>query len=481
MTSTEHSAGSRPVPSWSASADHLRPAVHFTAACTWLNDPNGLLHHDGVYHLFFQNNPEGSGWGNMSWGHATSRDLVSWVEQPVAIRADEHEEIFSGSAVVDARNTASFAGPGQTAFVAIYTSNYTEASPRAGTQAQSLAFSLDGGTTWRRHAGNPVLDRHASDFRDPKVFWHGGEDGRWVMVVAEAVNRRVAIYSSADLKEWTFESHFGPANATGGVWECPDLFPLIIEETGERRWVLVVSLNPGGVAGGSGTQYFIGDFDGTRFIPDQVGDSNDVQPHDWMDYGRDYYAAVSFNGLPRDRRLTLAWASNWDYATHTPTHPWRSALSLVRQLELVRLPDGRHRLKQRPVLPHGEEVGHLLVSELTVPTGPGQRHDVVLTDGPAGANRVVLTFDGDTRTVTSDRTGSGDIGFHPAFASKDVAPLPGGGATTRVLIVVDGCVLEIFLDEGLSTLTQLIFPTRSLTNVTLSPAPSAANSRTGAS
>jgi sucrose-6-phosphate hydrolase SacC (GH32 family) len=440
--------------------DHLRPTAHFATRKTWLNDPNGLLHHDGVFHLFFQNNPRGSTWGNMSWGHATSTDLTTWTEQPVAITADEQEEIFSGSAVIDTRNTAGFAGPGQTALVAIYTSNYTQASPRPGLQAQSLAYSLDAGATWQRYRDNPVLDTQRSDFRDPKVFWYGGEDGCWIMVTVEANDRRVAIYSSPDLKRWTFRSHFGPAHATGGVWECPDLFPVSIRGTNEHRWVLVVSLNPGGVAGGSGTQYFVGHFDGHRFTADRLT-SSDPGDHDWLDYGRDYYAAVSFHAAPDDRRLTMAWASNWDYANSTPTHPWRSAISLVRELELVRRRDGRLALSQTPVLP-ADGTG-CVIAELEIPSGAGQRHEVRLTDA-GGDCEVLLTFDGDTRTMSCDRTASGDVSFHPSFACVDVAPLVGDDST-QVLVVLDGCVLEIFLDGGLTTLTQLVFPCSPLQHV----------------
>lgn len=250
-----------------AATPHLRPAAHFTAASAWLNDPNGLLYHNGVYHLFFQNNPEANTWGNISWGHATSTDLVNWAEQPVAIPCTAEESIFSGSAVVDVDNTAGFAPPGQSALVAIYTSAYTKTSTRPGIQAQSLAYSLDEGATWTRYAGNPVLDTGSTDFRDPKVFWYGGEDGHWVMVLVEAAERRVAIYTSANLREWTLASRFGPAHAVEGVWECPDLFPLRLRGTDEVRWVLVVSLYPGGIAGGSGAQYFIGSFDGTTFTP----------------------------------------------------------------------------------------------------------------------------------------------------------------------------------------------------------------------
>lgn len=466
-TPTVPASGTAPLAE--AATPHLRPAAHFTARDTWLNDPNGLLHHAGVYHLFFQNNRQGQVWGPMSWGHATSTDLVTWSEHDVAIPNTPEENVFSGSAVADVRNTAGFAGPGQTALVAIYTSAFTPASSRPGIQAQSLAYSLDDGSSWTRYANNPVLDTGSSDFRDPKVFWHGGEDGRWVMVAVEAVDRQVVIYTSANLLDWTRESTFGPAHAVGGIWECPDLFPLAVPGTGETKWVLVVSLNPGAIAGGSGTQYFIGDFDGSVFTPDRLAGSTEPADYDWLDYGRDYYAAVSFNDAPDGRRLTVGWASNWDYANDTPTHPWRSAMSLVRELRLVRCSDGRLRVTQLPVLPQGTSA--VRVFDVQVPSSPGDRTDVVLSSGDPLGGTVTISVDGDERTLTCDRTRSGAVDFHPAFPSVDTAPLIDDRASTHLKIVVDASILEIYVDGGLVTLTQQVFPHQPLTTVHIEPSP----------
>ena len=442
----------------------LRPIAHFTAQNTWLNDPNGLLYHDGIYHLFFQTNPHGSTWGNISWGHATSTDLVTWAEQDIAIPHTDEEMAFSGSAVVDVRNTAGFAAAGQTALVAIYTSARPSREERPASQAQSLAFSLDCGATWTRYAGNPVLDIGSDEFRDPKVFWYGGDDGHWVMVAVEAIARRAVVYTSPDLITWTHASYFGPAHAIDGVWECPDLFPLAVSGTDETRWILVVSMNPGGIAGGSGTQYFVGDFDGNTFTPDQLSDSTDPADYDWLDYGRDYYAAVSFNNVPDDRRLMIGWASNWDYANHTPTHPWRSAMSLVREVTLIRRADGRLRLAQRPVVPL--EQSDLKVFELSVPCGPGDRNAVILSGG--NAERLVITVDGDDRSITCDRTQSGATAFHADFPSVDWAPLPVGTANALdLLIVVDAMIVEIYAGGGLVTLTEQVFPIEPLTTLHL--------------
>lgn len=440
-----------------------RPTAHFTAATSWLNDPNGLLYHDGVYHLFFQTNPHANVWGNLSWGHATSTDLVAWDEQEIAIPYTAEEMAFSGSAVADVRNTAGFAEQGETALVAIYTSARPPRDGRPASQSQSLAVSVDSGATWSRYAGNPVLDIGSDEFRDPKVFWYGGDDGHWVMVAVEAVARQVVVYTSANLRDWSLQSRFGPAHAVGGVWECPDLFPLPVDGTDETRWVLVVSLNPGGIAGGSGAQYFIGDFDGATFRAERITDSTDPADYDWLDYGRDYYAPVSFNDVPDGRRLMVGWASNWQYAGHTPTHPWRSAMSLVRDIGLVRDGGGRLRIRQRPVLATGTAGVH--VFEVSVPCGADDRIAVVLT-GDGGADRVVLTIDGDDRSITFDRTQSGDVTFHPDFPSVDWAPLPAdciGEIDLR--IIVDASIIEVYAAGGLVTFTEQVYPSVPLTKL----------------
>jgi fructan beta-fructosidase len=242
-----------------------RPQFHFTPAQNWMNDPNGLVYYKGEYHLFFQHNPFGDTWGHMSWGHAVSRDLVHWKQLPVALPEHGDEMIFSGSAVVDYGNTTGFGTRGNPAMVAIYTSAYPD------DQKQSLAYSTDRGRTWTKYAGNPVLDDADREFRDPKVFWYAPQR-KWIMAVSMAVQRKIRFYSSPNLKQWTLMSDFGPANATGGVWECPDLFPLALDGNPRKtKWVLVVNLNPGGIAGGSAAQYFVGDFDGSRFTADNAG------------------------------------------------------------------------------------------------------------------------------------------------------------------------------------------------------------------
>jgi fructan beta-fructosidase len=254
--------GGTATPGGTTYTETYRPQFHFSPAKNWMNDPNGLLYYRGEYHLFFQYNPSGNTWGNMSWGHAVSTDLVHWTELPVAIPQDTQNMSFSGSAVIDYANTTGFGQPGNPAMVAIYTA----ASKVDGKQRQAIAYSLDRGRTFTKYG--IVLDIDSSNFRDPKVFWYA-PGHEWLMTAALSDQHKVTFYTSPDLKHWTHLSDFGPAGATGGVWECPDLFPLPDpNHPGKQKWVLVVNLNPGAIAGGSGAQYFTGNFDGTTFTSD---------------------------------------------------------------------------------------------------------------------------------------------------------------------------------------------------------------------
>lgn len=279
-----------------------------------MNDPNGLLYYKGKYHLFFQHNPEANVWGNMSWGHAVSTDLYIWQELPVAIECTPTSGIFSGSAVVDHKNTSGFGTLENPPIVAIYTEHQNDES----NQAQCLAYSVDEGLTFKKYEGNPVLDIDLPNFRDPKVNWI---DGQWIMTVALPQEFKISFYSSPNLKEWTHLSDFGPAAEVGGIWECPDLLQI------GKQWVLIVSLNPGGFQIGSGTQYFVGQWNGREFIAD------DIETR-WLDFGRDNYAGVTFSNTPEDLKIFLGWMSNWDYAAKIPTNPWRSAMTIPRKLSL---------------------------------------------------------------------------------------------------------------------------------------------------
>ena len=493
-----------------------RPVLHYTAADTWLNDPNGLVYDDGTYHLFYQNNPFANVWGNMSWGHATSTDLLAWTEHAVAIPCDDLEDVFSGSIVVDHLNTSGLGSAQSPPWVAVYTSAFKDASPHSGTQAQSLAYSTDSGMTWTKFGANPVLTRNSANFRDPKVFWHscpgdsgpgvaGADGGYWVMVAVEAHACQVLFYRSPNLREWKLLSEFGPANAIGGEWECPDLFPLPLDGDPEKiRWVLTVNINPGAVAGGSGGQYFIGDFDGVRFIPDvspavnaarsQSGTAAEppgtearqsaeiLKSFQWLDWGRDYYAAVSFTNAPDNRRIMIGWMNNWDYANQIPTWPWRSPMSLAREVSLA-IVGGQPALIQNPVLPAtalpapffeiSEPTG-ITNSALDIPAGrseaaliiraefgsvTAERFGFVLGAGAAGHDGgTEIYYEASTGELVVDRTRSGNRDFHPLFASVDRCPVALQDSALKLEIVVDRCSVEVFAQGGQACITDLVFP-----------------------
>lgn len=414
---------------------HFRPALHFTPRQTWMNDPNGLIFHEGRYHLFFQMNPTGRVWGNLGWGHAVSSDLLHWDEVGLAIPAENGEMAFSGSAVWDGENTAGF-GP---AMVAFFTSAYTDEHPtRAGLQAQSIAYSLDGGDTWARYSGNPVLDRGSANFRDPKVFRHE-PTGRWVMVAVEAEDRQLLIYSSANLLDWTHESTFGPVGEAGIVWECPDLIEVPVEGGGSR-WVFILSTNEGGFAGGSGMRYFVGSFDGRTFVPDG-------EPQ-WLDFGPDYYAAVSFHGIAEP--TMIGWMSNWRYANETPTYPWRSAMTLARTVALVPV-DGGLRLRQSPVLPEEIPDGVTVARRVLA---PGEAITVETGQGEAVSRLVIQRSDGGDLVV--DRSAADPHGVHQGMGSTPPIALPDG--PVDVLLVEDHGLVELFLADGTVTVTVQTFP-----------------------
>jgi len=495
--------------------ERWRPQFHFTPASNWMNDPNGMVFYDGEYHLFFQHNPSGIQWGHMSWGHAVSEDLVHWQHLPIALYEENDVMIFSGSAVVDWRNTSGFGRQGKPPLVAIYTGHYT-AKPL---QNQQLAFSNDRGRTWIRYEGNPVLDIGEKDFRDPKVFWHEPTQ-RWVMAVSWPTHRQIRFYASPDLKHWTHLSDFGPAGATRGIWECPDLFPVSIEGyPADRRWVLVVNVGSGAPAGGSGCQYFVGDFDGQRFTLDPsypvswpepgvggktLADTSGPQHAEaalWADWGRDFYAAVSWNDVPaRDgRRLWLGWMSNWEYANDVPTTPWRSAMSLPRELHLRRGINGL-RLVQQPVreLAKLRAAAHLL-GRSTVEKANAWLRQLALSspslevsvewervartaelelhlDTGAGQRTVIRALPGQGQ-LTVDRTHSGEVAFHPKFAGIYSAPMQPVQDSLRLRLFLDASSLEVFGQDGEVSLTSLILPQSDRPTLQLRASPGAARVR----
>ncbi len=450
-------------------AETSRPSFHFAPRRNWMNDPNGLVLLDGEYHLFFQYNPEGEDWGNMSWGHATSTDLLSWSEHEVALPYTEEEQVFSGSVVADHGNTSGFGGPGATPLVAIYTSVATDAR-----QAQALAYSLDRGMTWSRYEGNPVLDRASTAFRDPKVFRAADRDGRerWVMVAVEAEDRLLLVYSSDDLRRWTFESSFGPYGDEGVVWECPDLFAVPVDDGSPSRWVLVLSTNAVPVPD-SASYSFVGRFDGHTFLAD---DPEHWQP---LDHGPDFYAAVSFDNTPAAQRVILGWADNWRYAAEVPTVPWRGMMSLPRQLELEspQVGGGGFRLVQRlpevteralPGEPDWSHRSDRLDGRLAFDAGQHYRCRMVWQLGDATAvgaellagpgESVLLRFDVRTRELSLDRSAPSRNGFHPSFRESSTVTLAGSSSVLDLDVFVDGCLVEVFADQGAATITMQSFP-----------------------
>lgn len=476
-------SGLTPAPAFTASAataaarygELYRPQVHFSPARNWMNDPNGLVHHNGKYHLFFQYNPEGATWGNMSWGHAVSTDLTHWQERDVAIPEDTTEMIFSGSAVFDSDNTSGLGTAANPPLVAIYTSHLQDGSR----QRQSLAFSTDGGEKWTKYEGNPVLDIGAKDFRDPKVFWHSATN-RWVMAVALSLDYKIQFYSSPDLKSWTHLSDFGPSGATGGIWECPDLFELPVDGDADRsRWVLIVNLNPGGPAGGSAGQYFLGGFDGTTFTADTGGP--DIR---WLDYGADCYAGVTYNNAPGGRRVFVAWMNNWLYGERIPTDPWRSAMSFHRELTLrsASVEEGGAVLAQQPVSEleglRGSTLARLAGKDIAADSTPALVRDTGLSyeveaelsaaDGTrrfglevrtGNGHRTRIGYDAGSGELYVDRTASGAINFDEKFPGVHRAPLalPDDGKLA-LHILVDASSVEVFAQGGRVCLTDQIFP-----------------------
>ncbi len=312
--------------------EQYRPQFHFSPATNWCNDPNGLVYNNGMYHLFYQHNPFGNQWGHMTWAHATSKDLLHWKHLPIAIPEENGVMIFSGTCVVDKKNTSGFGAAGKVPMVAVYTGHIENVN-----QSQHIAYSLDDGVTWTKYANNPVLDLHKKDFRDPKIFWHE-QKKYWVMCVMLPVEHIVQFYSSKNLKDWNHLSNFGPTGDTSGVWECPDLTQVPVEGIqGKKKWLLQTSQN-------ANMQYFVGSFDGIQFTNENSTDKI-YRP----DYGPDYYAAITYNQLPATHLPTaIGWVNNWNYANDIPTTPWKSAMALPRNLSLQKL-NGEWILIQNPI------------------------------------------------------------------------------------------------------------------------------------
>lgn len=454
-----------------ANRETLRPAYHFAPQYGWMNDPNGMFYKDGVWHLYYQYNPYGSMWGNMHWGHASSKDLIHWEHHPVALQPDALGAIFSGSCVVDSNNTAGF---GKNAIIAFYTS----ASDR---QMQSMAYSTDNGMTFKKYNANPIVTSSLRDFRDPKVIWHE-ESKKWIMVLA--AGQEMQFYSSTDLKAWTYESSFGQGHGChDGVWECPDLLKLPVEGTNEHRWVLLCNINPGGPFGGSATQYFTGNFDGKQFVCE-----SDKDVVKWMDFGKDHYATVSFSNAPSGRHTVMAWMSNWQYANVVPTTQFRSTNSVPRDISLFKH-NGEVYLRSCPVKelnalrtetkrshqplrlsakPHEWKTFNKYnngIYELDFVIKNQDAETVTITLSNDKGDSICWTYDFVSQMVSFDRTKSGNMDFHPDFPAITSCPLFSESNETRLRIYVDKCSVESFGDGGRWCMTNLVFPSEPYTHI----------------
>jgi levanbiose-producing levanase len=482
-------------PSGSLSADDAgtsqwRSALHYTPQRNWMNDPNGLVYYNGLYHLFYQYNPNGNVWGDMSWGHATSADLIHWNEQPVAMHADETEEIFSGSIVVDAHNTSGLGPANSSPLIALYTSAYKAGSGHpAGTQAQSLAYSTDDGQTWRKYSRNPVLTLapESNNFRDPKVSWYV-PGGYWLMTTVVADAHVVKVYRSDNLIDWAFLSDFSIPGIPhqGALWEMPDLFPLPLDgDSHNQKWVMLVNVNPWSIAGGSGAMYFVGNFDGRTFTPEHVAPAgSDPSRYQWLDHGADYYAAGTFANAPGGKAVAIGWMSNWDYADRIPTTPWKGAMALPRVLTLKTV-EGMPRLTFAPVGQYASFVSEgstTRIKELAVsssakelcPSTQGIVQNIDVTISPHSAQRAGLIvrgsasgdvgtrifYDTASQTLTLDRSKSGETHFSKAFSKQHIVNLPLENGKLHLTVVVDRNSVEVFAGDGRSVITDLIFPAR---------------------
>ena len=452
-----------------------RPLFHHTPQYGWMNDPNGMFYKDGVWHLYYQWNPYGSKWQNLSWGHSTSTDLINWEHQPVALTPDGLGYIFSGSSAIDHNNTAGF---GEDAVVAIYTS--------AGTnQMQSLAYSNNDGADFTVLTSNPIITLE-SEARDPNFFWNE-QTGEWNLALAHALDHEMLFFTSPDLKNWTLQSSFGKGlGAQDGVWECPDLFRLPVDGTDKEKWVLICNINPGGPFGGSGVQYFVGDWDGKKFTVDT--DADGKVPTKWLDHGKDNYALVSWSDTPDGRRTAIGWMSNWDYAAEVPTSQYRSANTLPRELSLFTASDGQIYMANVPSpevislrdrlvtsvknssLNSKDKVYNLPavndgVCEFTVDFNAETADSIMMTLSNKAGEHVDMVYNPATHTLSFDRRNSGNVGFSDAFPVVTVAPTHETDGKVSLRVFIDRSSIELFGNEGRFSMTNLVFPTHPYTTL----------------
>ncbi len=465
--------------------EDFRPNFHFTPKKNWMNDPNGMFYMNGTYHLYFQYYPEDNIWGPMHWGHATSEDMITWEEQPIALFPDEKGYIFSGSAVVDEKNTSGFGEEGKTPVVAIFTYHEPEAAEegKKDYQSQAIAYSLDEGQTWTKYEGNPVIPNPGiENFRDPKVIWDD-INKQWLMALA--TTEKALFYTSQNLKDWKKLSEFGEkTGAHDGVWECPDIFPMQVEGSDEQKWVLIQSLNPGGYNGGSGTQYFVGDFDGKNFVPAKGMEALEEKHPFWIDFGRDNYAGVTWSNIPDEdgRKLFLGWMSNWLYAQEVPTTTWRSAMTIARELKLIK-EDGKYLVTSEPV----EELKKYRGKKIQKKNISVSGNNTVLNTDELDLSRAEIRFNIDDLKETTynfrlsndmgeefiisydhaqkkfimNRSHAGKNDFSEKFAGENsTAPRISQSESLNAILIIDKTSIEMFFDDGKTVITEIFFPSQ---------------------
>lgn len=468
-------------------SEDFRPEYHFTPNKNWVNDPNGLFYYEGKYHMYFQHYPKENVWGPMHWGHATSYDLINWNEEKIALYPDESGYIFSGSIVVDSNNSSGLAKDDQVPIIAIYTNHNPkgENNDELQSETQHLAYSLDSGYTWTKYTGNPIITNPGiNDFRDPKVIWDD-DNNKWVLVVA--ASQEVFMYESSDLKEWRFISKFGESYGNhDGVWECPDLMKLPVTNEDQAKWVLTVSINPGGPNGGSATQYFIGDFDGTKFTIDE-NFANEINSNNtfWLDFGKDNYASVSFDSARKSdgSKIMVGWMSNWEYATKVPTTTWRNGMTFPREVKLKKT-ENSYRLISNPVrdlnLARSKKIegadlkisteNKTIVESQTIPLNSTEVNiQLAINDGEKYTfslsndinEKIVFGYDDLTKQFFIDRSKSGIIDFSETFANKVFyAPRTSKNEILHIKALIDRASIELFYDEGETVMTELFFSTQ---------------------
>ncbi|NOT46393.1 MAG: glycoside hydrolase family 32 protein [Acidobacteria bacterium] len=468
-------------------SEKYRPQIHFSPPANWMNDPNGMVYHNCEYHLFYQYYPNDTVWGPMHWGHAVSRDLVRWKNLPIALEPDKLGYIFSGSAVADKNNSAGFKNSSNTPLIAMFTYHDPEGDKAGRTdyQYQAIAVSRDDGRTWSKFDKNPVIPNPEKlrDFRDPKVFWHEPAK-RWI--VSLAVGDHIRFYESADMKTWTLAGRFGGegVGAQTGVWECPDLFPLKVEGTNETKWVLLVSINPGAPMGGSATQYFVGSFDGKTFRSDDPPDR--IR---WLDHGRDNYAGVTWGNVPNGRRIFLGWMSNWEYAQKVPTAPWRSAMTLPRDLGLRKTSEGigivqkfspetaalrsaeffnlknKNADSKLPLGKAGEPMAEITVEIDLTKSSAGE---FGIEAANAKGEKMVVGFEAAGKRFFTDRISAGDSSFSKDFIKgRHYAPRINTDSTVKLHVIFDAASVELIADDGTVAMTDTFFPSETLNDFSL--------------